>query len=138
MRHHKAAQHGEGGPWHYVSLGRDGGHPIGYCTDACTHATAEEAAEHYRQWLLDGFRFDGSSGDSVQYRCEVPVPTGSVNISGMLTAPPTDTKVCGTWTQRLAMGPDGWIIHHVCHGHSNRESMELLHPEGSIGESWES
>lgn len=118
MRHLKAAQYGENGPWHYVSLGRDGGYPIGYCTTGCAHETPDDAAEHYRQWLLDGFRFDGRSGKDTMHRCELPD--------------------CDTFTQRLALGPDGWLMHNVCDKHANRESMEILHPEGSIGESWES
>lgn len=129
MRHHKAAQRGENGPWHYVSLGRDGGYPIGYCTDACTHETADEATEHYRQWMLDNFRFDGRSGDDTQYRCEIPIGEFETYAKA---------EKCGRWTQRLALGPDGWATHHVCDDHADRESVELLYPVGSIGESWES
>ena len=53
MRHLTAAQKGAGGGWHYVSMSRDGGHPLGYCCEHEPHATEEDARACYGQWLRD-------------------------------------------------------------------------------------
>lgn len=53
MRTHTARQRGEGGGWHYVSVGRDGGYLLGYCAEHEPHATEAEARECYRRWQCD-------------------------------------------------------------------------------------
>lgn len=58
MRHLTAAQRGEGGGWHYVSMNRRGGHPIGYCADHEPHATKDEARTCYRKWQRDHIKLD--------------------------------------------------------------------------------
>lgn len=118
MRHEKPAQYGENGPWHYVSMkAGQGGYPIGYCTQGCTHATAEEAHEHYRQYVLDHLR-DETYGGDVQYRCEV--------------------EGCDAWTQKGMAEPDGFTSHHLCDSHRNREAYEAAFypPDRPIREAW--
>jgi hypothetical protein len=53
MRHKTAARRGETGGWHYVSLSRDGGHPIGYCRDHEPHTTEDEARECYGRYIRE-------------------------------------------------------------------------------------
>lgn len=116
MRHEHPAQYGEGGPWHYASTGRDGGYPIGYCTRECTHATPEEAHEHYRQWCLDNL-VEYQYADTM-YRCAV---TG-----------------CEEWTQ-WSYGPAGdHASHSMCDAHRDRDTYEFeFYPEnGGIIEAW--
>lgn len=62
MRHLTAAQHGEHGGWHYVSMSRRGGYPIGYCRDHGTHPTEGEARDCYGQFLRDRVELDGELG----------------------------------------------------------------------------
>lgn len=119
MRHHTALQHGEGGPWHYVSVHpRRGGGPIGYCTEACTHETAAEAFAHYRDYVLDNLR-PMRIAEGTQHHCEVPD--------------------CKTWTQEGLREPDGYGFHLLCDEHRNRETyVEHFYPEGQQRESWQS
>lgn len=64
MRHLTAAQKGEGGGWHYVSLHRSrGGYPLGYCAEHEPHPTEEEARECYAQWQRDHVLLDGLWAD---------------------------------------------------------------------------
>lgn len=56
MRHYTAAQKGDGPGWHYVSLGRTGGYPLGYCADHEPHPTEAEARECYARWQRDHVR----------------------------------------------------------------------------------
>lgn len=53
MRHKTVAQKGEGGGWHYVNLGKRGGHPIGYCDGHDPHPTADEARECYSRFVRE-------------------------------------------------------------------------------------
>ena len=57
MRHLTAARKGDGG-WHYVSLGRTGGYPLGYCAEHEPHATEAEARECYARYQRDHIKFD--------------------------------------------------------------------------------
>ena len=117
MRHLCAIRYGKDGPYHYVSLSRRGGHPIGYCTTACTHETPEEAHEHYRQWVLDNLRFV-QFGQDVQYRCAV--------------------EGCDDWTKAGLQEPDGYHAEHLCEEHRNRDSYErsFYPPGGGVREAW--
>lgn len=117
MRHEGAFQFGQNGPWHYASVSKRGGHPIGYCTADCEHATPEEAHEHYRQYVLDHLREETYGGD-VQYRCEV--------------------NGCDAWTQQGMSEPDGYAGHPLCDEHRNRETYEAeFYPAGGpVREAW--
>ncbi|HET9118504.1 MAG TPA: hypothetical protein VFN75_10615 [Pseudonocardiaceae bacterium] len=117
MRHECATRHGENGPYHYVSLGRDGGYPIGYCTTACDHQTAEEAHEHYRQYVLDHLR-EMAIGADTQHRCAVPD--------------------CDNWTQKGLQEPDGYGHALLCDEHRNRATFEQhFYPaDGPVREAW--
>lgn len=116
MRHYTALQHGPDGPWHYVSASAKGAHPVGYCTVDCTHETAAEAFEHFRQYLLDTAHYDGKQDDAMR-RCEV----------------------CKTWTQGVVTYDLGWHSHHLCSIHANRETLESIAlPSGIHLDSWRS
>lgn len=68
MRTHTARQRGDGSGWHYVSVGRDGGYPLGYCAEHAPHPTEDEARECYRRWQRDHIRLDVRS--SSWHGCE--------------------------------------------------------------------
>jgi hypothetical protein len=134
------------GKYHYVSMGRSGGYPIGHCSPYLTcpeclgsmapdceecggkgfikleapcsgHDTPEQAEEHYRQWLLDKLRFDGRCTPNQQFRCEFPG--------------------CETWTQRIIdVEGEGYTHWLLCDEHANRESVDAILPK--VGEAWES
>ena len=52
MRHKTAAQIPERG-WHYVSMSRRGGYPLGYCRDHEPHPTEDEARECYGRFVRE-------------------------------------------------------------------------------------
>lgn len=53
MRHLTAAQREDGTGWHYVSMNRRGGHPLGYCGEHAPHPTEAEARECYARYQRD-------------------------------------------------------------------------------------
>ena len=59
---HLTAVHIEGG-WHYASVSRRGGGPIGYCTEHAPHATEQEARECYSRYRRDNLRLDATLSD---------------------------------------------------------------------------
>lgn len=76
------------------------------------HATAEEACDCYKQYLLDFDLRLGGEALNTQRKCEV----------------------CGAWTSRFArVGHRTWFL---CDEHRTREHVEALF--GPVGESWES
>jgi|GEM_PF-2495507 len=116
MNHHTAAQKGEGGGWHYVSLSKRGGHPLGYCVDHAPHATEAEARECYGQYQRDNVTLDGQlSRWSDCAECGAPTKT-TANIRG-----------------------DGYANVSLCVDHLNTEcAIKHLHIEGAAGDSWQS
>lgn len=80
------------------------------------HDTPEEAAEHYRQYLLtERLRLDGMRSENQQFRCEA--------------------EGCDEWTQTHAhLG--SWLMWALCDAHRTRETVEVLYPK--VGESWSS
>lgn len=82
--------------------------------DPCPgHPTKEEAEEHYRQYQLDGARYDGFSSNQ-QFKC----------------------RVCGAWTQRYAQVCQSYL-YHLCDDHCTRETLEQIHPKvGWAAGSW--
>lgn len=118
MRHEGPFQFGNDGPWHYASVkAGKGGHPIGYCTEACSHALPEQAHEHYRQYVLDHLT-EQSIGEDTQHRCAV--------------------DGCEAWTQAGLQEPDGYHFELLCDEHRNRDTYEAeFYPaDGPIRESW--
>lgn len=66
--------------WHYASIGKRGGGPIGYCADHAPHATETEARECFSSYLLTQLRAE-TYGDwtSCQYphnECGRPTKSG--------------------------------------------------------------
>lgn len=116
MRHEGPFRYDKNGPWHYASVSRRGSHPIGYCTYDCTHATAEEAHEHYRQWVLDHLVEEAYR--NTKYVCAV--------------------KDCEEWTQFGLGNPDGYGGEALCDKHRNREAFEanFYPPDSPVRESW--
>ncbi len=117
MNHLKPRQKEGDGKWHYTSHNkRTGTYPIGYCADGCPgHDTAEDAAEHYRQYLLDNLRFtDDDPNASSQHRCEA--------------------EGCDVFTSGAADAP-GCMTRTLCAAHRNREAVDALLV---VGEAWTS
>lgn len=83
MRHLTAASIGEG--FHYASLSRRGGYPLGDCATHAPHPTADEARRCYRTWerqhvLLDQeFR---NWGDCDVKECDKPTKIGARLVDG--------------------------------------------------------
>lgn len=81
MNHHTAAQKGEGGGWHYVSLNhRTGGYPLGYCREHEPHDTEDEARRCYRLWQRAHVRLDvrlSSWADCHVKGCKAPTKQGA-------------------------------------------------------------
>lgn len=124
----------DAGKWRYTCMNDGKVWPVGNCADNCPgHDTKEGAYEHQTEYVLDHASFDGQWSDT-QHRCEAPVPTGGVNISGQITAPPTGTEACGKWTDKFAsLGPGQMWSFNLCDGHRNRETLALL--VGTVGDS---
>lgn len=59
MNYYQARQIQTTGKWHFTRE-RDGQiTPVGYCADKCDgHGSPDDAAEHYRQYLLDTANYD--------------------------------------------------------------------------------
>lgn len=106
---------GTPGLWHYTVQNDDRVYATGYCAQGCPgHATAEEACEHQRQYLLnERVQFSDGASATEQRKC----------------------KVCGAWTTGYAQ-VDGWEIYVLCDEHRTRESVDALIP--SVGYSMES
>lgn len=102
------------GKWHFVrkygSDGRRGMGAIGYCAEGCNgHDTAEEAREHYRQYLLDQRLrfFEGPDDPSTLRKCQV--------------------EGCTAYTAgRGQLGE--WLMWNLCATHRTREVVEVLYP----------
>lgn len=117
MNHHTAAQHGENGGWHYVSLNRrTGGHPLGYCVEHEPHATEQEARECYAQYRRDNVLLD--------------VKLGSWS----------DCAVCGGPTKSAAtIRYDGFHLAPLCEEHLTFEhAIDALGLRGPAGDAWQS
>jgi hypothetical protein len=108
MRDEKVAP---SGLWHYTAQNDNRIFPVGYCAQGCEgHATPEEAREHYRLYLLDNAKYDGTL-QGEQRQCEV----------------------CGLWTQATAYMPLNMERHILCNEHCNRETLDtVMHRVGQI------
>jgi hypothetical protein len=114
VRQLTAAQKGEAGGWHYVSLGSAGGHPIGYCTEHEPHDSEAEARECYGQWRRDHIRLGGTARWT---SCGFPGCSAPANHAA---------DVAGTY--------DGTVL---CDSHNTTEhAVTALCLEGAAGDAW--
>jgi len=93
MRHHTAARKGEDGGWHYVSMSRQGGYPLGYCAEHEPHATEIQARECYSQYQRDNIRrLDDNMADWSGCRvCDAPTKNVvDIRYEGFRSAPLCD------------------------------------------------
>lgn len=72
------------------------------------HSTPEEAAEHYRQYLLDHATYDLACVPTEQHRCQA--------------------EGCFRWTQKAADVRHTGGMFFLCDEHRNRETLEKLLP----------
>ena len=139
MNYDEARQREDDKRWDMTSMNDGRIHPIGYChawnppkpgdwlydlhkpewdkmeqfkdkyhTDG--HATAIEASDCYREYLLD---------NRLQF-----ATIGHYN----------PCEVCGTLTNQMSQ-IDGWPQHLLCPEHANREEVEKLWPKGELYQS---
>ena len=97
------------GKWRYTqSNKRSGTYAVGHCAEGCDgHDTAEEAREHYRQYLLETRVSKFENASDTQHKCQV--------------------EGCDEWTQT-------WVhigsSHHfaLCEKHQTPEIYEQVMP----------
>jgi len=108
VNYYDARQIKDNGGWHYTSANRrEGTHPVGYCAEHPGHATADEARECFRRYLLDG-QGEETYGDW------------------------TGCEVCDTPTKRgLTTRPPLGHGHALCDEHRTPEKLAELTP--SVG-----
>jgi hypothetical protein len=127
MRHLTAAQKGEGGGWHYVNRGREGGHPIGYCPEHEPHATEAEARECFAKYQRDHVRLDGN------------LSSWSDCMHGRTTDPKTTVRCPNPTKQYAYIEGEGYASFPACPEHLTLENAIIgLHLEGHAGDSWQS
>jgi hypothetical protein len=121
MRHLTAARLGDDG-WHYVSLSRRGGYPLGYCSEHAPHPTEHEARECYNRWRRDQLRLDGKAGwTNCQQRAD-----------GARCANPAN-QVAEVW------GDGGYTCAVLCPEHLTASiACEVLGLNGPAGDAWQS
>lgn len=116
MRHLTAAQKGVDGGWHYVSLSREGGHPIGHCAEHEPHATETEARECYNQYRRDNVVLDvqfSHWADCAADECGAPTKTGA------------------------RVQYDGFDLAALCTTHLTVEdAVKAMHLAGAAGDAW--
>ena len=113
MNYYAARQRKSDMLWHYTCMNDDLIWPVGACADGCPgHATADEAREHQKQFLLDNARYFDVSG----------WPKHKCSVDG-----------CEQEATRAAETPGHFWHHHVfCAEHCTREELaKLVH----VGES---
>ncbi len=92
------------GRFHYVRRNHYRTEPVGYCANACSgHDTAEEAREHYRQYLIN---------ERVDYRPDH-------------MKRPERCKICAEWTHSYAH-IEAWDSYPLCKEHLTKESVLRL------------
>lgn len=96
------------GVWHWTTMNDGIVHVAAPCTDACTHATQEEAERHFYGWCMDSISISHTSDE--QHKCAV---------CGMWTI---NIVVAGRYLSQLSYDT------YLCNAHANKESMMHLHP----------
>ena len=125
MRHYTTVEvdlGDDGRGWHYASLGRRGGHPVGACAEHPPHPTAAEARACYQQWLRGRVTLDGG-------------PTSWVNCQHAAGTPDRCPKPANRYAQ---CGP--YQIASLCDGHLTLEHAltALGLDSAEAGDRWES
>lgn len=107
------------GVWHFVRSWDTGGYPVGRCTKECTHATADEARAHYKQFLMEEclrFTPDVENADTM-HRCKAPggcarYTSGTGSVAG--ESPAYTWPLCGehrtaeTMDRLIGLPGDSW------------------------------
>lgn len=116
MRHRTAARKGDVGGWHYVDIGRDGGHPIGHCADHDPHPTESDARQCYARYQRDNIVLDATLGSW------------------------TSCAICGAPTKTAAkIRYNGFNIAPLCVDHlSTEHAAAALGLGDTAGDSWQS
>jgi hypothetical protein len=103
--------------WHYASLSRRGGHPLGGCATHEPHPSEIEARECYAAWQRERIRLDGKCDwtSCEAYGCDSP-------------------------TRHVArIEGDGYRMACLCPEHLTVENaIHALHLSGAAGDSWQS
>lgn len=95
------------GRFHFARSSAYRDEAVGYCAAGCAgHDTADEAREHYRQFLVNE----------------------RVSLFPEQMQRPERCRVCGAWTQSYAR-VESWDFYPLCPEHLTRESVALLLPE---------
>lgn len=130
MRHKTAARRGENGGWHYVNLGREGGYPIGYCSDHEPHETEAEARECYGQYVREETIRLNVSG------CSWTSCDGFTDLDP--GKPIVALPRCRQPANRTAYyGDDGYGILAFCAEHMTAEQViRRAQLEGPAGDAW--
>lgn len=111
MRYYSARQTVKDGKYHYTC----GSSPVGHCANDCPgHETAEQAQDHFKEYVLDDMIYKDDSEEPRQLnRCQ---------FAG-----------CKTLTDGRASNHQYYKYYTLCKEHRNRESVAtLMH----IGEMW--
>lgn len=119
MRHLTAAQREDGTGWHYVSMNRRGGHPLGDCANHAPHATEAEARECYGEYLRSQVYLD---------------ERGRWSWGGC------DVKGCPNPSQRAARcRADAYVMAMLCDEHwTVEDAIKAMDLDGPAGDSWQS
>lgn len=115
MRHHTAAKIGDG--YHFASLSRRGGYPLGYCAEHDPHATEAEARECFGRWLRDHVREFGKTSwtNCMLKGCDAPAQ------------------------RRFEVEGEGYRLAVLCDEHASiSNAITVMHLEGAACDSWES
>lgn len=120
MRQKTARERTDGAGWHYVSAGRAGGHPIGYCAEHDPHPTEQAARECYGQFVRDSIKLDAGS-------------CGWTSCS----ARPGGVR-CPNPTQKTAkFGDDGYGMTTLCPEHMTVDDVIAVEQlAGPAGDAW--
>lgn len=123
MHTHTATQRGEGDGWHYVSLCRGVGRPLGYCAEHEPHSTEAEARECYARWQRDHVRISGFCSWT---SCDVG------------RSPDSTDEPCPNTANRLArIEGDGYHLAALCEQHLTVENaIRVMGLDQPAGDAW--
>jgi hypothetical protein len=104
MNEYQARRISTTGKWHYTRSNGTSIAPAGYCAQMCAgHETPDEAAEHFRQYILDTASYD-------VFKSVKPGPC----------------VICHRFTRKLVRTNDGSDMRSLCEKHANREGLERV------------
>lgn len=117
MRHHTAAELVEGG-FHFASVGKRGGYPLGDCANHDPHPTADDARRCYQAWRRSQVERQGQASWT---SCFVPG---------------CDNPARQTW----GVKGGGYSLAVLCADHDDLEhAIPALHLDGELaGDAWTS